>query len=212
MLELRPAQDGISVENGAMEQRSPSDAELIAGAAGGDEAAFTQLYRRCQAGLYRFAFQMSGSAALAEDVVQEVFLTLIREAPRYDASRGSVTAFLYGIARNHVLRALERDRRHRAEPEAGQVAAAGDVAGDVVRSRMVESVRAAVLALPAHYREAVVLCDVQEMDYAEAAEVLGCAIGTVRSRLHRAREILAERLGAVRRPAPGGVAAARCFI
>jgi RNA polymerase sigma-70 factor (ECF subfamily) len=171
-----------------------SDEELMRRAGGGDEAAFAELYRRRQAALYRFAFQMSGSEAIAEDVVQEVFLALIRQAPRYDAARGSVAAFLYGVARNHVLRAVD-GRRGAAEPDAERVAAAGDLAGDVMRSRMIESVRAAVLALPLHYREAVVLCDLQEVPYEQAAEALGCPVGTVRSRLHRARQMLAERLG-----------------
>ncbi len=195
-----------------MPEQLLSDAELLRRAAGGDEDAFTALYRRRQSGLYRFAFQMSGSAAVAEDVVQEVFLTLIRQWPRYDDTRGSVAAFLYGIARNHVLRALERERGHAEADDAEQVAALEDLAGDVVRNRMVESVRSAVLALPVHYREAVVLCDVHEVDYADAAEALGCAIGTVRSRVHRGRQLLAERLGAVRRAAPGGATPARCSI
>ncbi len=195
-----------------MPEQLLNDAELLRRAAGGDEDAFTALYRRRQSGLYRFAFQMSGSAAVAEDVVQEVFLTLIRQWPRYDDTRGSVAAFLYGIARNHVLRALERERGHAEADDAEQVAALEDLAGDVVRNRMVESVRSAVLALPVHYREAVVLCDVHEVDYADAAEALGCAIGTVRSRVHRGRQLLAERLGAVRRAAPGGATPARCSI
>jgi RNA polymerase sigma-70 factor, ECF subfamily len=171
-----------------------SDEELMRRAGGGDEAAFTELYRRRQAPLYRFAFQMSGSEALAEDAVQEVFLTLIRKSARYDATRGSVAAFLFGVTRNHVLRALD-GRSSSEEPDAERLAAEGDLAGDVVRSRMIESVRAAVLALPLHYRETVVLCDLQEVPYAQAAEALGCPVGTVRSRLHRARQMLAERLG-----------------
>src|SRR6185503_13080621 len=74
------------------------------------------------------------------------------------------------------------------------VIADADPLADLTRNEMVETVRAAVLALPAHYREVVVLCDLHEMSYLEAAEVLGCAIGTVRSRLHRARAILVEKL------------------
>jgi RNA polymerase sigma-70 factor (ECF subfamily) len=179
---------GILSETGWM-----SDEELMRRAAGGDEAAFTELYRRRQPALYRFAYQTSGSAAIAEDVVQEVFLSVIRKAVRYDGARGSVAAFLFGVARNYVLRALD-GRRERPDPE--DVAAEGDLAGDVERSRMIESVRAAVLALPLHYREAVVLCDLQGLPYEQAAEALGCAVGTVRSRLHRARQMLAERLGA----------------
>src|SRR6478672_12990719 len=86
------------------------DATLFRRMAAGDEQAFTALYRRRQAGIYRFALQMSGSEAIAEDVTQEVFLLLIREKSAYDPSRGTVQSFLYGVARNHVLRALERNR------------------------------------------------------------------------------------------------------
>ena len=72
--------------------------------------------------------------------------------------------------------------------------AAGDLMADVTRKETIDSVRKAVLSLPEHYREVVVLCDLQEMDYAEAAAALGCAVGTVRSRLHRARAMLLEKL------------------
>ncbi|MGE5526027.1 MAG: RNA polymerase sigma factor, partial [Rhodospirillaceae bacterium] len=151
-----------------MPEQLLSDAELLSRAGAGDEGAFTDLYRRRQAGLYRFAFQMSGSGVVAEDVVQEVFLALIRGTARYDAARGSVAAFLYGIARKQVLKALERDARTESA-EGSDFAAPADVAGDVERSRTVEAVREAVLALPVHYREVVVLCDVHGMEYAEAA-------------------------------------------
>src|SRR3954468_16933340 len=89
---------------------TPSDEELLRLMKAGDEDAFTTLYRRRQAALYRFALQMSGSEALAEDVTQEVFMVLMREQDHYDAARGSLQAYLYGIARNHVLRRLEKDR------------------------------------------------------------------------------------------------------
>src|SRR5215213_7215166 len=87
-----------------------SDDELLRLMMAGDEAAFTALYRRRSAGVYRFALQMSGSEAIAEDVTQEVFLALMSDATRFDSSRGSLSSYLYGIARNHVLRRLERDR------------------------------------------------------------------------------------------------------
>jgi RNA polymerase sigma factor (sigma-70 family) len=86
------------------------DNELLRMMIAGDEAAFTQLYNRRQGPVYRFALHMSGSQAIAEDVTQEVFMVLISEAARYNASRGSLSAYLYGIARNHVLRRMRRDR------------------------------------------------------------------------------------------------------
>ena len=180
-----------------------SDAELLRLMLAGDEEAFTALYRRRQGGVYRFALQMSGSEALAEDVEQETFIVLMRRGAGFDPSRGSVAAYLYGIARNHVLRAFERERAlvqfdEEAE-ESGDAAhenliARQDPLGDLTRGETVEKLRQAVLALPAHYREALVLCELHEMSYAEAADALNCAVGTVRSRLHRARAMLAEKL------------------
>jgi len=186
------------------ESREISDAELLARALAGDEESFATLYRRRQASVYRFALQMSGRRSLAEEVTQEVFLAMIREAGRFDARRGTVAAYLYGIARNHVLRCLQRDRFYvpiADEPESGggPWTSKEDTLGDLTRGETIESVRQAVLALPANFREVVVLCDLHEMSYAEAAAALECAVGTVRSRLHRARGMLLERLKARKR-------------
>lgn len=180
------------------------DSDLMRRAAAGDEVAFTSLYRRRQAAIYRFALQMSGRPSVAEEVTQEVFLALIREAGRFDPQRGSVVSYLYGIARNHVLRFLERDRNYVAmedEPErdSAQWTAREDTLGDLTRGETIESVRRAVLSLPAIFREVVVLCDLHEMSYLDAAAALGCAVGTVRSRLHRARGMLLERMKAKKR-------------
>ncbi len=185
------------------------DHDLMRRMALGDEAAFTELYRRHQAAVYRFALEVSGSESIAEDVVQETFLTLMRDGQAYDAARGTPGAFFYGIARNHLRRRLGRGRLVSGE-EAAEPAAEGHPESELARSELIAAVRAAVLALPLHYREAIVLCDLEEADYAEAAAALGCSVGTVRSRLHRARRLLARRLGAfdeaqVRRPArPAG--------
>jgi RNA polymerase sigma-70 factor (ECF subfamily) len=201
---------------------TPSDNELLRLMAAGDEAAFVMLYRRRHAGIYRFAYQMSGSEAIAEDVTQEVFMVLMGEAKNYDPSKGSLSAYLYGIARNHVLRALSRDRSFVAigegyeedgETTHEQLIAQDDPLGDLTRNELIESVRQAVTNLPAHYREVVVLCDLHEMSYAEAAQVLGCAVGTIRSRLHRARSLLIEKLRATNEPGTASsiVKSARCF-
>lgn len=198
-----------------------SDEDLLRLILAGDEDAFTDLYRRRQGGVYRFALQMSGSKTVAEDVTQEVFITLIRDGARYDPQRGAVAAYLYGITRNHVLRRLERERMFIQMTDASEdgdalapvsVVADADPLADLTRNEMVETVRAAVLALPAHYREVVVLCDLHEMSYQEAAGVVGCAVGTVRSRLHRARALLVEKLRATSDGTASGVVnQARCF-
>ncbi|MCX6614514.1 MAG: RNA polymerase sigma factor [Acidobacteria bacterium] len=192
-----------------MEPPEQSDQELLRLMLEGDEAAFTALYRRRQGAIFRFALQMGGSRAMAEEVTQETFLTLIQEARRYDPARGSVAAYLYGIARNQVLRRLDSEKASAPlEPRendqgavAAGLAAGDDLLGSLLGREQVERVRAAVLALPARYREVVVLCDLHEIDYAEAARALDCPIGTVRSRLHRGHRMLAGKLAA--RPRAG---------
>jgi RNA polymerase sigma-70 factor (ECF subfamily) len=162
----------------------------------GSEEAFRELYQRRQGGVYRFALQMSGSAEVAEDVTQEVFLALIRAAGKYDSSRGPLASWLYGIARHHVWRWLERSRGHDQGAEAPEPCTEESPLEDLTRTETLEEVRQAVLALPPRYREVVALCDLHEMSYEETARLLGCAVGTVRSRLHRARSLLAEKLRA----------------
>jgi RNA polymerase sigma-70 factor (ECF subfamily) len=71
-----------------------------------------------------------------------------------------------------------------------------DALSGLTQNERIESLRKAVLTLPPAYREVVVLCDLNELEYAEAADVLGCAIGTIRSRLHRARTLLIEKMRA----------------
>lgn len=180
-----------------------SDETLLRLAMAGDEEAFTRLYRRLRGAVYRFARQMSGSSSVAEDVTQEVFLILLRKAELYDSRRGSLSTYLIGIARNEILRRLDRDRAYVALAEENASAdkdpdenliVKSDPLGNLMRDEEIESVRQAVLRLPLHYREVVVLCELEEMSYGEAAASLGCAVGTVRSRLHRARALLKQRL------------------
>jgi RNA polymerase sigma-70 factor (ECF subfamily) len=171
-----------------------NDAELLERAGRGDEGAFGLLYDRRQAGIYRFALQMSGSREIAEEATQEAFITLARDPSKYDAGRGPVSAYLYGIARKLVLRWIERDRRHAGIEPAGNCGPLEVL----LQSETVEAVRRAVLALPAAYREAVVLCDLQELSYEDAAQAMACPVGTVRSRLNRGRALLAERLRAAK--------------
>jgi RNA polymerase sigma-70 factor, ECF subfamily len=178
---------------------SRPDDVLLARIAAADQTAFTALFRRRQADVYRVALLMTGVAASAEDVTQEVFLFVMREAARYDPSRGTAKAWLCGIARNHAKRRLERDGRHLPLPDeidgdAAPVAAHTDPLADLAQARRVHALRQAILGLPLRYREVVVLCDLEEINYADAAAVLECAVGTVRSRLHRARALLAARL------------------
>ena len=183
------------------------DDVLLRRAGRGDEEAFTILYRRHQAALYRFALRMSGNAWAAEEIVQDVFMTLMRDPKKYDAARGTLGGFLYGVTRNRVLKHLERSPQREVPLEEKNENGTGsgivlmDASTPAIqaekRERM-EQVWAAVLDLPAEFREAVVLCELEERSYEEAAQMIGCPIGTIRSRLHRGRALLMARLEILR--------------
>jgi RNA polymerase sigma-70 factor (ECF subfamily) len=222
-LRLRREYPMTSGPNLRMTQKNDlSDNELLRLMLAGDEEALAQLYRRRQASVYRFALQMSGSKSIAEDVTQEVFLFLMRDGHVFDPARGSVSAFLLGVARNHVLRRLRVE--HQLSPladdhdeEGPAVQSSGNELcplDDLTRAETIEAVRKAVLSLPAKYREVVVLCELQDVSYVETAEILGCAIGTVRSRLHRARALLLTKLRpseSIEDADSANVKSARCF-
>jgi RNA polymerase sigma-70 factor, ECF subfamily len=183
-----------------------SDDLLLRRAAKGDEEAFALLYRRHQGALYRFALRMTGSAWGAEEIVQDVFMLLIREPKKYDPARGSVGALLFGIARNRVLKYLERMPREIPLEENKEDGTGGGIllqdsftpATWAEKRERAERVRAAVLELPPEFREAVVMCELEEMSYEEAAQMMGCPIGTIRSRLHRGRALLLAKLEMLR--------------
>jgi len=194
------------------------DDVLLRRAAKGDQESFTLLYRRHQAALYRFALRMTGNSWAAEEVVQDVFMTLMREPKKYDVARGPVGAYLFGITRNRVMKHLERLPRELwlEEPNKnGNGARANEAAVNrftpvhwAEQQERSERVRAAVSELPAEFREAVVLCELEELSYEEAAHLSGCPIGTIRSRLHRGRALLLAKLE-ILRDAPRRVTAAR---
>jgi RNA polymerase sigma-70 factor, ECF subfamily len=208
-----------------------TDEALLERMTAGDEEAFTLLYRRRHPSVYRFVLRMSGNRAIAEDVTQEVFLALIRDSRRFDPARGSFAAFLFGIARNHLHKRWELDKRLvpsglgnedmngngsrngsgnnllniamqsgaasgslNGTGKDGSRSALPGVPAEFMSRETVDRVRKAIASLPENYREAVILCDLEEMSYEEAAAALQCPVGTVRSRLHRGRSILIEKL------------------
>ncbi|HEY0544670.1 MAG TPA: RNA polymerase sigma factor [Pyrinomonadaceae bacterium] len=192
--------------------QNPSDAELLRQMLAGDASAFASLYDRCQGGIYRFALRMCDSESIAQDVTHDVFLALMRDGEQYDPARGTLVAYLYGIARNRVFQLLKRERNFVSMDEDAEefmwteaAIAPDDPLVELSRNETIEAVRQAIMALPAHYREVVLLCNLHELSYEQAASVIGCAVGTVRSRLHRARLLLLEKLrglnevGAIRR-------------
>lgn len=185
-----------------------SEQELLRLAVAGDEAAFAALYERYKSNVYRFAMHMTGSVAQAEDITQEAFITLIQEGGKYDESKGQLLAFLLGITRNLVRRVYRSSSRLApltVENEHGEevemvLESSHDTVAQVLRGETVDLVREAVQSLPAHYREVVILCDLCEMSYAEASAQLDCNLGTIRSRLNRAHNLLAKKLESYAQP------------
>jgi RNA polymerase sigma-70 factor, ECF subfamily len=174
---------------------------LLAKMKQGDEQAFVALYRRHKDAVYRFALMCTGSPASAAEVTQETFLHFMTRTDQFDPTRGSIAAWLCGVARN--LARKEYNPRELATDPA-------DLADDahlseahidydtplerLLKGEVAEQVRRAVARIAPHYRDVLILCELSELSYAEAAQVCGIDIGTVRSRLSRARAQLAERL------------------
>jgi RNA polymerase sigma-70 factor (ECF subfamily) len=181
---------------------------LLARLKQGDETAFVALYRRHKDAVYRLALLYSGSASSAADVTQETFVHLMTQPHQFDPTRGTVGAWLCGVARN-----LSRKQFARREDATDPSALADDAAPlaqhvdldtpleSLLRNEAAEQVRRALAAIAPHYRDVLILCELSELSYAEAAQVCGIEIGTVRSRLARARAQLAQRLA---RYAPSG--------
>jgi len=193
------------------------DVELLRRLAAGDEDAFLEFYRRHQGGLYRYALHMSGNPQSAADIVQDTFLTLIRHNGKYDEEKGAPAAFLFGIARNHLRKLHEKEGRYVPLSDELGSGLSTDGSGDpghlngnghspassghaemivegLERAQISQLLREAILTLPDHYREPVTLCDLEGKSYGEAAALLECPVGTVRSRLNRARSILLDKL------------------
>lgn len=171
-----------------------SDEELYRQMRKGSGRAFEELYERRHPALYRYALHMTGSRTVAEETSHEVFVRLMGPHLHFDERRGSLEAYLYGMARNLIRMARRKDKTD----EISERAVLDDVLGDLIRDEATAALYAALGDLPDRYRDAVVLCDLEERSYEEAACLMACPVGTVRSRLHRARVLLAAKL----KPAP----------
>jgi RNA polymerase sigma-70 factor, ECF subfamily len=173
-----------------------TDEAVFARACGGDELAFTTLYERWHRPIYRFALQMSGYPTVAEETVQEVFLALIRTPHLFDSAKGSLASYMFGVARHVVWRVLKKERIFVPLDDDHQdwQSDQGSYLSRIDEGHQIEELRKAILGLSKDAREVVVLCDLEEFSYEQAAQVLKCPIGTVRSRLHRARRQLIRRL------------------
>jgi RNA polymerase sigma-70 factor (ECF subfamily) len=158
------------------------------------------IYRREAAAVYRYALALCGNAGWAADATQEAFVALAARPRAYDPARGTLGAYLAGAAR-HGLAAQWRLSRREAPLPDDEDEASGDITDVIspeallVRAQDSAEVWAALRRLPAPFREAVVLVDLQDRPYAVAAQIAGIELNTLRTRLHRGRLRLAALLG-----------------
>lgn len=187
-----------------MTTSTTTDTDLLRQMRSGAADAFAALYRRHQGPLYRFALLRCGSADTAADVVQETFMGLLTERFRFDPLRGQLQHFLFGVARNLILKNETAHQRHvvlGGRDDEDNDDHGGDLPDDaacplarLLDNEAAEEVRRALALLAPHYRDAVILYEMHELSYAEIADICQVDIGTVRSRLSRGRAALAKRL------------------
>jgi RNA polymerase sigma-70 factor (ECF subfamily) len=173
-----------------------TDEELHRSALVGKGEAFATLYKRHGGLVYRFTLRMSGNASIAEEITQEVFVALLTQMDQFDAARGSLSTWLCGIARRKLWKHLERSKDALFDDFDEDIAAEVPCSKDgpaelLLRQEAVFAVRAGMDALPPLLREVLILCALEEMSYDEVARILAVPVGTVRSRLHRAKARLA---------------------
>jgi RNA polymerase sigma factor (sigma-70 family) len=161
------------------------------------DAEFQAAFAQHKDVVYRFAWRMSGPAA-AEDITQDVFVTLLRDPNRFDPARGTLRAFLLGIARKLALKHWRAEHRFEALDEESMAAEIVDFDGNDLG----EMVGRAVRALGPLQREVVILAEYEGLTLAEIARAVDAEVGTVKSRLHRARENLRRMLTPLRHRQP----------
>jgi RNA polymerase sigma-70 factor (ECF subfamily) len=159
------------------------------------DAEFQAAFDQHKDAVYRFAWRMSGSVAAAEDITQDAFVGLLRNPGRFDPARGTLRAFLLGIARNLALKRWRAE--HRYEPLDEEPVVAADLM-DFERGEVGDLVGRAVRALRPLQREVVILVEYEGLTLAEVARAVDADLGTVKSRLHRARENLRRTLAPLR--------------
>lgn len=170
-----------------------ADGALVVGIAAGDRAAFRALYGRYAGRIRSYLERAIGDAAAAEDILQEVFLGIWRQAAGYRADRGVVAAWIYGIARNKLY-----DARRRGALAVEDLEGVAERISAPVEGRRDEriSLHAALETLPDRERQAVTLTYIGGFTYDETAERLAVPLGTLKSRLRTGLERLRQRLGA----------------
>jgi RNA polymerase sigma-70 factor (ECF subfamily) len=176
----------------------PNDLTLLARARDGQERAFVVLYERHRDSVFRFACRMLGSVEAAEDVAHDCFLALMTQPLRFDPARASLRTYLCAAARNLSFKRLRVEGRETVPGEGGEPAIDGAALTDLLEDEVAREVQSAVGALPPLQREVVLLVEYESLSLAEVAEIVGTEVGTVKARLHRARESLRRRLRPLR--------------
>lgn len=171
------------------------DAGLMARLRTGDRDAFTDLVERHKDAVVNYLTRLTGNRDRAEDLAQETFLRLFRSAGSY-TEQGLLRGYLFRIATNLVRSEERRERRLKLLlPFLGKTRHAEPTApSGLLRQELHREVAAAVAQLPLRYRVPLVLHEIEGWPYADIARELGCREGTVKSRIHRGRQHLKERL------------------
>ena len=176
------------------------DPELVKRCLSGDSAAWEELLRAHTRKIYNLCYRFSGQGSDAEDLTQEIFIKIFQTLRSYDAAQGSFQTWLNRVARNHLVDHYRRTRKDRLtsslEDETTPLEAkpgSGMSPAEHVESReRKELLQSALERLSPDMREAVILRDLQDLDYQEIAQVLGVPEGTVKSRINRGRLELAR--------------------
>ncbi len=184
-------------------EQTPNDAALASLVAAGDRAALEHLYRQHSGAVYRYGLAVCGNAAWAADATQEAFVQFAQRATGFTPGRGALAGYLCGIARFHLLSLLREpvaphsdEPQDSAPPDADVADPAAEPLQMLVQRQTTAALLAAVRRLPLAFREAVVLVDLQERDYAQAAQIAAVPLNTLRTRLLRGRRLLAGMLAA----------------
>ena len=174
-----------------------TDELLLERAAGGDQAAFVELYERHRHAVFRFAYRLLGTVEMAEDITHDCFLSLIRQPGNFDPARGSLRTYLYSAARNLAFKYFRNSGRETAIDDLIQeppIPSRNQPLPRLLDEELSSKVQQAVASLAPLQREALVLFEYEGLPLSEIASIVGADVGAVKARLHRARERLRDRL------------------
>jgi RNA polymerase sigma-70 factor (ECF subfamily) len=174
-----------------------TDKLLLEKAGAGDPAAFLQVYERHRNAVFRFAYRLSGTVEMAEDITHDCFLSLIRRPESFSPDRASLRTYLFSAARNLWLKQLRKSGRESALDDLAEdqfIAISKEPLRGLLDDELSLKVKEAVSDLPPLQREALILFEYEGLALSEIASMVGADIGAVKARLHRARERLRDRL------------------